>query len=128
MLDTGTESNLIKLSNLKSNVGINVEINLSSRFVLKSISDERIETIGSTKLTLYGKTIEFYVVKKDFLGQTQDLLGIIFLSDTINLYPKSSVQWRNVTIPFSNRTIIIHARSVMCIFFQLPGHLSHISD
>ncbi|CAD1470754.1 unnamed protein product [Heterotrigona itama] len=80
---------------------------------LKGISNERVETLGSTQIYIAGKPVDFHVVPDTLAIKTEGLLGSSFCSaGTVISYPEQNIIWGDVTIPFSQLTVTIPARAV----------------
>ena len=112
MLDTGAQPNLIKESMLKPGI----EINAKKRLTLQGITERRIETLGSTYISIAQKPVEFYIVPDSFPVTAEGLLGSSFCSSGVTIsYPEQQIKWGNVIIPFINNNVSLPARSVSCI-------------
>ena len=118
MLDTGAEPNLIKFSTLKEGTVINAK----DRLTLQGITEERVETLGSTQVEISGRPVEFHIVPDSLPITTEGLLGTSFcLSGATISYPEQHIVWGDIIIPFSNNAVTIAARSIAYISLRATG-------
>ena len=124
MLDTGAEPNLIKKSALKPET----QINMNKRLTLQVITEGRIETLGSTHVSIAQTPVEFHIVPDSFPVTAEGLLGSSFCSSGITIsYPEQQIKWGDVIIPFANNNITIPARSVSCMSLRANPPIAFLS-
>ncbi|CAK9827891.1 hypothetical protein ANTRET_LOCUS5530 [Anthophora retusa] len=75
LVDTGAEINIIKLKSLDENV----RVSLDDSAVVTGITSERLETIGTTMITLHNSPVKFHVVKSTFPLKNDGILGQEYL-------------------------------------------------
>ncbi|CAK9816540.1 Retrovirus-related Pol polyprotein from transposon 17.6 [Anthophora quadrimaculata] len=75
LVDTGAEINIIKLKSLNENV----RVSLDDSAVVTGITPERLETIGTTIITLHNSPVKFHVVKSTFPLKNDGILGQEYL-------------------------------------------------
>ena len=117
MLDTGAEPNLVKESVLKAGT----QINARKRLTLQGIIEGRVETLGSTHISIAQTPVEFHILDS-FPVTAEGLLGSSFCSSGVTIsYPEQQIKWEDVTIPFANNNVTIPARFVSYISLRANG-------
>ena len=71
LLDTGSEGNLVKISSLPFDCGINI----NETIFLKGVSGKIVFTLGTTEISIFGYPTKFQIVTEDFPIPREGLLG-----------------------------------------------------
>ncbi|CAK9833113.1 hypothetical protein ANTRET_LOCUS9843 [Anthophora retusa] len=113
MLDTGSETNLIKLRAIKRHLPIDE----TEALTITDITDGQVKTYGSVKIHVHAREIPFQVGPNDFPIVTDGILGSQFGNRSVDiLYSQKCIVWENIKIPFSNTPdITIPPRTSKCI-------------
>jgi hypothetical protein len=75
MIDTSAAPNIIKLRNIHPNIHLNTDDILT----LSDITPEKLRTIGSIEVILYGHPINLNIVNNNFPIPQEGILGSEFL-------------------------------------------------
>ena len=75
LIDTGADINVIKLNALREDITVDVRDSIEMR----GITDERIETLGTTIVAILGQPILFYAVRSNFSIYSDGILGKAYL-------------------------------------------------
>ncbi|KOC59991.1 hypothetical protein WH47_10119, partial [Habropoda laboriosa] len=75
MVDTGAEPNILKLRALKPDT----RIDKYDRLSIRSVTHEKVITLGSAYLRLYGTPLKFHIVTDSFPINVDGILGSTFL-------------------------------------------------
>lgn len=95
MIDTGSQTNLIKLSCLKENT----VIDRNNTINLYGLSNTLIKSIGSTDLEIYDRVEPFYIIDSDFHLPYDGILGLPFLIDN-----KAIINFSSAEISIKDKT------------------------
>ncbi|CAK9834649.1 Retrovirus-related Pol polyprotein from transposon 17.6 [Anthophora retusa] len=119
MIDTGAEPNIIKVDALKPSTVIYADESVN----ISGITHERIQTLGTTNISIYGTTVKFHVMPRDFAIPTQGLLGSTFFREGAEIsYAKSKLSWKGHDIPFaSSEACTVQARTAAFIEIKATG-------
>jgi len=117
MVDTGAAPNVVKKRSLHPETVLKRDDTL----FLSGITNGRVETLGSIKISVMGHPVTLHVVPDNFPIAQEGILGSDFLRDasTINLSERY-IEWQGTKIPFSTReTIVIPARSQAAFYLRV---------
>ena len=122
MLDTGAQANVIK----RGCINNNVRINNKEIIQLTGITEDVVNTLGTTVANIYNVPVIFHVVPDEFPIITQGILGSSFFNEQnacIN-YANKFITWHDCAFPFKNQeTVVIPARTNMGVTIRIanPG-------
>lgn len=129
-MDTGSETNLIKISSLKDGT----EIDNSKTYSLAGISDQLINTLGQVTVNFDNITCKFNVVKDDFPILEEGILGVEFLkSEECTLsFPDQELHIKNKTstkLPFLDySTVYLPAKSKKVVTIKIKNYKEDVAD
>ncbi|XP_076549270.1 uncharacterized protein LOC143308190 [Osmia lignaria lignaria] len=102
MIDTGAEPNIVKSGILSTNTAVDT----TGALKITGITNGYVKTLGSTEISIYGKTATFQVVSDDFPIPMDGILGAAFLNDGAEIsYVKQVVLWKGTELPFVNKKL-----------------------
>lgn len=120
MLDTGAEINLLKLNRIRRTA----QTNTTETVYMTGISADRLTTLGTVNIRIFGELVKFHLVPKLFPIEADGILGTEFLkskSATID-YFSQSLKFLNKTIPFvSGEVIDVPSRSSRIFFCNVSN-------
>jgi hypothetical protein len=111
VVDTGAELNLIKHRRVKTDTPVNFKI----KYTLFGITDHGVKTFGEVYLNINGVAYPFQIVPNDFPVNSDGMLGMPFLSDSVIDLQTKTIKHQLGEIPFSptrkGTTLILKART-----------------
>ena len=78
LLDTGSEGNLIKISSLPFDCGINI----TEKIFPKGVSGKIVSTLATTEISIFGYPTKFQIVTEDFPIPCEGLLGAEYFENS----------------------------------------------
>jgi len=122
MIDTGAAINIIKEKELHPIIPRNTKDTL----FITGVTEEKIQTLGTTQITLHGHPVVVNIVTNNFPITPDGILGNEFLKacQLIHLKEKYLIWkyliWKDVKIPFTNfETILLPARTRMLTLMKV---------
>lgn len=101
MIDTGADKNVIKLNALHEDVTVDVRDSVEMR----GITDERMETLGTTIVAILDQPVLFHVVRPNFPIHSDGILG------------KAYLRQEKAEISFAHNTIVTQSQPIRPIHF-----------
>jgi hypothetical protein len=105
MIDTGAAPSIVKLKNY---IDYNTYLNTEDILTLSGITTEKIRTLGSIKIFLYGHPLTLNVVNNNFPIPQGGILGSDFLQYASRIdFGQKYILWQGIQIPFTDEQLAI---------------------